>query len=87
LLDNKELDIRIADFGFSVQLKDLADIVPCGTPGYVAPEIFQGGKYTYKVDIFSVGCIAYKLLTGNVLFEGSDLDDKIENNRECEIED
>jgi serine/threonine protein kinase len=70
LLDNLDLDIRVADFGFSVQVKDLADIVPCGTPGYVAPEIFQGEDYTYKVDIFSVGCIAYKLLTGHVLFKG-----------------
>jgi serine/threonine protein kinase len=80
LLDTKDLDIRIADFGYSVQIKDLASIVPCGTPGYVAPEIFQGGEYTYKVDIFSVGCIAYKLLTGNALFNENNLEAKIEKN-------
>jgi calcium-dependent protein kinase len=37
----------------------------CGTPGYVAPEILnlvnKEDKYGTKCDIFSCGCIFYKL--------------------------
>lgn len=74
LLDSYDLDIRVADFGLSILAKDTKSAVPCGTPGYIAPEIFKDQPYTHKVDVFSVGCIAYKLLTCESLFEGNDPD-------------
>jgi len=55
--------IKIADFG-------LADVIlnkkthlktRCGTPGFIAPEIFGGNGYNEKVDIFSAGIILYTL--------------------------
>ena len=33
----------------------------CGTPGYMAPEIFSNRGYNEKVDIFSSGIILYTL--------------------------
>ncbi|KAJ1627234.1 kinase-like domain-containing protein [Pavlovales sp. CCMP2436] len=35
-----------------------------GTPRYMAPENWAGESYTYKVDVFSYGILAYELLSG-----------------------
>jgi calcium-dependent protein kinase len=47
----------------------------CGTPGYVAPEILnlvdRQFKYDKVCDIFSCGCIFYKLLFGHSVFIGN----------------
>jgi calcium/calmodulin-dependent protein kinase I len=54
----------------------------CGTPGYVAPEIFIDEQYTSKVDIFSTGVIMFNLLTGKALFSGKNFNDILNNNME-----
>ena len=37
----------------------------CGSPIYMAPEIFLGQKYTENVDIWAVGITLFKLLVGD----------------------
>jgi serine/threonine protein kinase len=37
---------------------------------YRPPEILLGGNYNYSVDIWSMGCTIYEMLTGEVLFKG-----------------
>ena len=37
-----------------------------GTPLYMAPELFEGGKATVQSDIYSVGVLLYRLVTGSV---------------------
>ena len=43
-----------------------------GTPAYLAPELVGHGTFDGRVDIYSLGCVAYWLLTGRPPFEGAD---------------
>jgi serine/threonine-protein kinase len=73
-----ELDfVKVLDFGLvrlrSVQTGGGATVtaetaVAC-TPAYAAPEIARGeALYDHRVDIYSVGCVAYWLVTGELVF-------------------
>jgi serine/threonine-protein kinase len=41
-----------------------------GTPGYIAPEVVLGSPSDHRVDLYSLGCVAYWLVTGALVFEG-----------------
>lgn len=74
--DNSEYEIRLADFGFAAFTPvDECITHKCGTPGYVAPEMFMSEHgYSYKADIFSLGAVFFNLLTARYLFLGKDID-------------
>jgi len=58
-----DYDVKIIDFGLAKK-SDLPMTMPCGTPGYVAPEILKKRKYHKQVDVWSLGVITYILLCG-----------------------
>lgn len=58
----------------------------CGTPGYVAPELFAKSGYDYKADIFSLGSCFFNLLTGCYLFSGKNADEVLRKNIDCRTE-
>jgi eukaryotic-like serine/threonine-protein kinase len=43
-----------------------------GTPGYMAPEVVLGAATDHRVDLYLLGCVAYWLPTGTMVFEGED---------------
>ncbi len=43
-----------------------------GTPRYGAPEIIQGGPVDHRADLYSLGVVAYELVTGQPPFSGDD---------------
>eukprot|EP00924_Labyrinthula_sp_SR-Ha-C_P005718 snap_masked-scaffold_14-processed-gene-3.37-mRNA-1 protein AED:0.09 eAED:0.09 QI:0/0/0/1/1/1/3/0/369 len=62
-----EINVKLTDFGLADQVsgpgkEDLTS--PCGTPGYVAPEILLMKRYGSKVDVWGMGVILYILLCG-----------------------
>lgn len=69
-LRTTNFQIKIADFGFSKKLKNKAQInkTICGTPLYMSPQVVKKTQYSYKSDIWSIGCILFELLNGNTPF-------------------
>jgi serine/threonine-protein kinase len=72
--------VKILDFGLvksssmpeATEGQLTMDGTTTGTPAYMAPEMALGqGSIDGRADIYSLGCVAYWLLTGRLVFEGS----------------
>eukprot|EP00980_Cylindrotheca_fusiformis_P030184 scaffold24525_cov162-Cylindrotheca_fusiformis.AAC.1 len=69
---NNEATLKLADFGFSKKCKKRGLTTMCGTPNYMAPEVFElpPNGYDFRCDMWSVGVVVYCLLGGYLPFEG-----------------
>mmetsp|Transcript_50417 Transcript_50417/g.117679 ORF Transcript_50417/g.117679 Transcript_50417/m.117679 type:complete len:568 (-) Transcript_50417:94-1797(-) len=64
--------LKLIDFGFSKVWDPTVKMqCSCGTLSYVAPEVLRK-NYTNKCDLWSVGVIAFILLSGYMPFSGSE---------------
>jgi serine/threonine protein kinase len=67
--------IKLIDFGFGVfkdKLKDLSAREKfAGTPGFIAPEVYEAKEYDERIDTFSLGIILYFMLYGYLPFQSN----------------
>jgi eukaryotic-like serine/threonine-protein kinase len=73
--------VKVLDFGLVTSIARATDEpslataigVVHGTPAYMAPEMATGEKVDGRADIYALGCVAYYMLTGHLVFEGGTL--------------
>ncbi|XP_015587965.1 serine/threonine-protein kinase MARK2 [Cephus cinctus] len=75
LLLDAQMNVKIADFGFSNRFTPGERLSTwCGSPPYAAPEVFRGKHYVGpEIDIWSLGVVLYVLVCGALPFDGSTL--------------
>lgn len=56
--------VKMTDFGFAKRIGNARTYTICGTPEYQAPEIMQDTGATMASDYWSLGVLAYEMLTG-----------------------
>lgn len=60
---------QLLDFGFVGSLAETVSQIR-GTPGFLAPEVMAGGKYTTASDAYALGATLYRVVTGRPAFPG-----------------
>ncbi|HSK10959.1 MAG TPA: serine/threonine-protein kinase [Vicinamibacterales bacterium] len=69
----KVLDFGLVKFGDQASMRRTmltADHVTTGTPAYMAPEVILGdAEIDRRADVYALGCVAYWMLTGQLVFE------------------
>jgi serine/threonine-protein kinase len=80
VLLNKNGEVKVGDFGLARDVGGQGDqllpnlTVPgsvLGTPAYMSPEQASGKETDHRTDIFSLGVLAYEMLTGEKPFQGN----------------
>src|SRR5439155_2515792 len=73
---------KLIDFGLAKVAASLGDSLTrtgqiIGTPAYMSPEQINGTKIDARVDVYSLGCVLYEMLTGRTPFAGGQDDVQI----------
>ena len=61
ILFQNDTTLKITDFSLAEYYSKNKMEGVCGTPGYMAPEIFYQEKYIEKIDVYSLGVVLYTL--------------------------
>ena len=66
---------KVADLGLSREIisHKAGNYTVCGTPCWVAPEIFRGEDYGWQVDVYSFAIVVWEILAGEKPFRGVSL--------------
>ena len=70
---------KLGDMNVSKVIKEKVLRTQTGTPYYASPEVWNDNPYSYKSDLWSIGCVIYELCALRPPFQGKDLDELYEN--------
>ena len=57
---NENFELKVIDFGLATFFNpSVPETLVCGSPGYIAPEVYTQFGYDFKIDIFSLGTIMH----------------------------
>ncbi|KAJ3451308.1 protein kinase [Anaeramoeba flamelloides] len=75
LLLDKDLNLKIADFGMAQLMKDGSLLeTSCGSPHYASPEVIKGVNYDgRKADIWGCGVVLFTILSGRLPFDSKNI--------------
>lgn len=80
ILLDKDLNIRLIDFGLSVIMNDSNKLLDqCGSPDYASPEMLAGTFYDESTDIWSAGVVLYAITVGHLPFHGTTIKETLAN--------
>lgn len=72
--------VKLMDFGLAIALNGPdQSLVMAGTPLYMSPEQIRGGQIDQQSDVYALGVLLYKILTGRYPFESGNI---LEHHRE-----
>jgi hypothetical protein len=71
-LEGTQGRVKLLDFGLALASDKTNPTAPAGTPAYLAPEQASGEPPDPRSDVFSLGCILYRMCTGELPFKGAD---------------
>lgn len=78
----EKLVVKLADFGFARYYRENEEMMMkslCGSPLYMAPELFLEKKYNSKADLWSFGVVMYEMLFGEYPVIGSSFQNLVSN--------
>ena len=64
-IDNTHL--KLLDFSLAEKFNKKKLNGSCGTPGFMAPEIFGKGNYDEKIDVFSLGVVFFAMFVDKLV--------------------
>jgi len=76
ILLDRDGNVMVSDFGVALRGSDItltADGAVIGTPGYMSPEQCAGQRATPQGDHYSLGMVAFQMLTGRLPFQAETL--------------
>ena len=73
ILIDKNNNLKLCDFGYSIELHSELHCTFCGTVEYMAPEIIDKEYYDYSVDIWSLGILLYEMNYGHSPFASNNM--------------